>query len=293
MLQDSFAVYASAICELDLHVNIWTNLKASNYIDIGLRIYKKESFGTLSVYIPYNITENDIIDLSEILKDETTMRGIFNQDFSITITSADHYYDVKLSDCSMRVFPVSACLTDVNEMGAGTILTFCISQWSNSSIAYLRFRLPYKSLSQDLSAKKHIYVEALESPIMKEKILYNFKVNESRTLPKDVLKEVNESVTIKCVNIFICVPDNCSVGTDTVYKTRIIEDGVFKGYVPDKLFEKDTDIYQWNYGKKTQYTLSTFFERRYINWISIMFYATAIVLLNLISSYFFQALFLS
>lgn len=291
MLQDSFAIYSSNKCEIDTHINIWTDMEKNNYIDIGLRIYKKDSFETISIYFPYYITQSEIFDLSEILKNETIMRGIFNQKCSITVSSVESYYDVSFESYTMRVIPISLCIDSVNALENGTIITFCISQWSNDNIAYVRFRLPYKSLFHYLSAKKHMYLDALESPIMKEKYLYNFKLNESRTLPKDVLKQIGNLAVIKTIKFFLCVPDRCSVGTDGVYKTRIIESSIFKQYIPSKQFEKNSITYQWNYGKSLRYTLSTFFERKYINWVSIIFYSFAIILLNIISNLIFKILF--
>lgn len=288
MLQDSFAIYASNKCEIDAHINVWTNMKSVHYIDIGLRIYKKENFDTISVYVPYSISQSDIFDLSEILKDETVMRGIFNQKCSITTSSIENYYDVKFSDYCMRVISISTCLNGIDIIENGTIITFAISQWSENNIAYIRFRLPYRSLSYYLENKKHKYIEALESPIMKENYLYNFKLNENRTLPKEVLKVTNNLVIIKTIKFFLCMPDKCSINSEKIHKIRIVESKIFEKYIPDKQFDKNLIAYQWRYGKSVKYTLSTFFERKYINWISVIFYSLAIILLNIISSFLFQ-----
>ncbi len=288
MLQDSFAIYASDKCEIDVHINVWTDMKSVNYIDMGFLIYKKGNFNTLNIYIPYHISQSDILDLSEILKDETVMRGIFNQKCSITISSIESYYNVKLNDYCMRVISINSCLNSIDKIENGTIITLAISQWSENNIAYIRFRLPYKSLSYYLLNKKHIYIEALESPIMKEKFLYNFKLNESRTLPKEVLKVTNNLVVIKTIEFFLCMPDKCSIRSEKIHKIRIIESEIFKPYMPDKKFEKNSITYQWSYDKNVRYTLSTFFERKYINWVSVIFYLVAIILLNVISNFLFQ-----
>ena len=290
MLQDSFAIYASDTCEIDTHINVWTNMKSANYIDMGLRIYRKEKFSTISVYIPYHISESDIFDLSEIMKNETVMRGIFNQKCSLTISSEESYYDVELTNCRMRVIPVQSCKPTTATNGNGTIITFTISQWSDDNIAYIRFRLPYTALSDYLSTRKPIYIEALESPIMKESYLYNFKLNESRTLPQTVLKSMNSLVGIKSIHFFLCMPDKCSIRSENSYKTRIIENEVFESYIPDKQFEKNSIAYQWYDCGMTKYTLSTFFERKYVNWISVIFYSLAVIILNIISNYLFQLL---
>lgn len=288
MFQDSFAIYASNKCEIDMHINVWTNMRNANYIDVGLCIRKKENFNTISIYVPYRILQSDIFDLSEILKSETVMRGIFNQKCYIIISSTESYYDVKFADHCMRVSPIDSCINSISDVGDGTVITLCISQWSEDNIAYIRFRLPFKSLSHYLSSKKHIYIEALESPIMREKYPYNFKLNEARTLPKEVLKTIDNLVVIKTINFFLCVPDKCSVSSDKVHKTRIIESEIFKLYVPDKRLEKNSITYQWKYGKCVKYTLSTFLERKYINWVSVIFYSLAVILLNLISNFLFQ-----
>lgn len=287
MLQDSFAVYTSDKCDLDVHINIWTNMYDINYIDIGFRIYKEDSFDWLSIYLPYPITKSDIFDLSENLKDEKTMRGIFNKNCSITISSTNNAYDVKFDEYCMKVIPAEKY--NLEMIGSGTILTFPIFEWSDDNISYIRFRLPYKSLSHYLLHKKHRYLEALESPIMKDRLLYNFKLNEKRTLPKDLLAKSINLATVKSIKIFVCVPEKYQVGTDNIYKARIVENNVFEKYIPDKLFEKNSVVYQWNYGNSKRYTLSTFFERKYINWLSILVYSSAIIVLNIISNMIFTS----
>lgn len=293
MIQDGFAIYTPDKCEIDVHINVWTNLKNANYIDIGLRIYKKDNFDTISVYIPYHISQNEVFDLSDVLKGETVMRGIFNQKCSITISSIESYYDVQLTDHSLRIIPIGSCIKNVTNIENGTIISFAISQWSVDNIAYIRFRLPYKSLSDHLSAKKPIYIEALESPIMKESYPYNFKLNESRTLPREVLKFIGDPMTIKTINFFLCMPDKCSISPENAHKTRIIENEVFKPYVPCKQFEKSSIAYQWRYRKTKKYTLSIFLRKKYINWVSVIFYASAVIILNIISNFFFQFILLS
>ena len=288
MLQDSFAIYASDECEIDVHINVWTNMNNANYIDVGLRINKKENFNKISIYVPYNISQNDICDLSGVLKSETVMRGIFNQKCSITISSDESYYDVQLTDYSMRIVPTKLCINDIANIENGTIISFAISEWSADNIAYIRFRLPYKSLSDYLSTKRPIYIEALESPIMKESYPYNFKLNESRTLPQEILKFVNSLAVIKTINFFLCMPDKCSISPGSAHKTRIIENKIFKPYIPDKQFEKNSIAYQWCYSKAKRYTLSTFFEQKYINWVSVIFYSSVVIILNVISNFLFQ-----
>ena len=93
MLQDSFAIYASDKCEIDVHINVWTNMKSANYIDIGLRIYKKENFNTISIYVPYCISQNDICDLSEIFCKNP--QNLVEQRITPHFLTADHpnYYE--------------------------------------------------------------------------------------------------------------------------------------------------------------------------------------------------------
>lgn len=147
MLQDSFAIYASNNCEIKMHINVWTNMEKDSYIDIGLVIYKKETFDTVSIYVPYQITSSDIFDLSQIIKEEPVMRGLFNKKCSITTSSIEDVYDVKFEDYCMKVIPKEMCLEGITKIEEGTLITLKVSQWSENNIAYIRFRLPYKSLS--------------------------------------------------------------------------------------------------------------------------------------------------
>lgn len=293
MLQNSFAVYTSKKYELDLHINVWTDMKKTHYIDIGCRIYKNLLSATpniddFNIYIPYKFDKQDIVDLSKILKNETNLKSIFNQKCSMTIFNNKDYYDIKFADTTMRFFSINLCIKKITEINQGIIINFHIPEWGNNDTVYIRFRLPYKSLLISLLHKKHWYFEALSSPIIQEKHLYNFKINEFRTLPKQVSQNINNNFIIKTVKFFICIPDRCSIESDNIYKTRILEKDFFKTYIPIQYKKLSFHTYQWNKENKNSYIFSDFIIEKKVNFWSIVFYTLTIVLINIISNICFK-----
>ena len=285
MLQDSFAIYSSGKCELDVHINIWTDLCCCNYIDFGVRIKRVESFEGISLFIPYAVKERDFSDLIETIKTEELIRGIFNQTCELHIKSTETSYDVELNNVDMKMVPLNALKLSLDSTGGGTVASFSIKSWSKDNIAYIRFRLPYVSLSEYLSQRGHVYLGALESPIINDSYPYNLKINEKRSLPGEILIKLDGSASINSIKIFICLPEKCSIQIDNnIYKVRMIERTVFKKYIPESLIKTNSVSYQWNYPAMDYYTFSTFFERKYINWLSVSVYSVIIIALNLLSN---------
>lgn len=288
MLEDSFAIYASHKCDVHIHINIWTDLKYNNYIDLGFLVTKKRDFKTISVYIPYHFVDKEMQDLSEVLKTSQVMTAIFNQPCDITSSNIKLSYDVQFQNLIVKFLPLESCLYKVEKVADGTLLTFHISQWSKDNACYFRFRLPYKSLSDHLQAQKHTYLHSIESPIMNEEYIYNFKLNESRTLPEEILQNINDHATLTKINFFICVPQKCDVKNDKVYKIRIVEQNKFKTYMPQEFTKKSLVTYEWKQDKKSiKATFSAFLKRKCINFQSILLYMLIIITINTVCNLFF------
>ena len=79
VFNDGFAIWfdgTSQSFEFDVHINEWINEK-SNFIDIGLRIYNTNQISKGYIYVPFSLSNNDIVDLSHHLSSEKIARGLF------------------------------------------------------------------------------------------------------------------------------------------------------------------------------------------------------------------------
>ncbi|MDY5231676.1 MAG: hypothetical protein SPH44_11280, partial [Eubacteriales bacterium] len=75
---DGWGIWIDGDDRSTIYLNEWINPKGKSYVDIGVRIYGAKEANELNIYVPFEITENEITDLSVELEDRDILRGLFN-----------------------------------------------------------------------------------------------------------------------------------------------------------------------------------------------------------------------
>ena len=75
---DGWGIWIDGDDRSTIYLNEWINPKGKSYVDIGVRIYGAKEANELNIYVPFEITENEITDLSVELEDRDIFRGLFN-----------------------------------------------------------------------------------------------------------------------------------------------------------------------------------------------------------------------
>src|ERR1700730_11078381 len=69
----------------EVHINLWRRRikklsnKEESFLDLGFRFKASSSISDFRLYLPFAISQSDIVDLGSILHDQTTMMAIFNE----------------------------------------------------------------------------------------------------------------------------------------------------------------------------------------------------------------------
>lgn len=75
---DGWEIWIDGDDRSTVYLNEWINPKGKSYVDIGVRIYGAKKANDLNIYVPFEITEHEIADLSVELSDDNILRGLFN-----------------------------------------------------------------------------------------------------------------------------------------------------------------------------------------------------------------------
>lgn len=75
---DGWGIWIDGDDRSTVYLNEWINPKGKSYVDIGVRIYGAKKANDLNIYVPFEITEHEIADLSVELSDDNILRGLFN-----------------------------------------------------------------------------------------------------------------------------------------------------------------------------------------------------------------------
>src|SRR5262249_42752049 len=132
-------------------VSVWT-MQDENFLDIGLRLHNVATLSAIKIYIPAQITEQNIEDLGEVLQDRTTLMALFNEAYAPTGQQGARSFNIVDANgntlmCCHRVqagtdFIVTALLVDGN--AHGTIISFreaFCERLSRNFDNYIRFRV--------------------------------------------------------------------------------------------------------------------------------------------------------
>lgn len=295
MLSDSFAVFSNQKTEMDLHINVWTDLKKINYIDFGIRVHSPLRGCVISVYTPYLLQKKNIQDLSGHFVEETLARGMFNKFCKIQTTTGNDDVDISFSEDSIESTETTTIVSlnkriEVSNISNGSQIDVLLDIPETSKKGYIIMRIPYVSLQKHVQNHKFRYIDSIESPIMKERYDFNLRINEARTLPKEVIEKISKS-HFPVQRFFINVPATIDVAVEGLHKERMIEKNIFKDYFPSKIFLKPAISYQWTKHNEAKATCFTHFHMKKINWISVTAYLVVILLLNLLSNFVYNIIF--
>lgn len=288
---DSFAIWLTGFVEsynFDVHINEWFNPDFNNFIDFGIRIYDARNLDTCNIFIPYDLTSNEIVDLSEKLSDESIARGIFNTYCSIRCSSNSSIIEIEYNNRKENILQLSSLQPKINQLNIGILLELSfehIKQNLSSDELYIRFRLPHKTFNTFLQSKSHDYKFAFESPVVTDRYNYLIKLNDVRALPLEIrilFSKANQN--IGKVITTLSANDQFIVDDSFCYKTRTLEEELYKNYVPDNFSCSNVIVYQWLSQNRSNYNFNIKIDSNKILKSSLCLYAFLIIFFSFIGN---------
>lgn len=296
VFNDGFAIWftgSSQSYEFDVHINEWINAK-SNFIDFGIRIYNTDKISNGYLYIPFNLSLDDISDLSQSLSDEKVTRGIFNAACKIVTDTNNPLIRIEYNNRIENIIPLGNLSPKIETISDGILLQLSftnVNHMLQATETYIRFRLPHKSLDNSFSLLKHDYRVIFESPIITDKVSYTLKVNELRSLPPEVRHSFNvDSQKVSKVILTLSATQEYVVDDSNCYKIRHLEENLYANYVP-RLFKcNDAIVYQWFASDKNRYNFFVKIEIKKLLYRSLLMYAIIVILLSLLGNLIWELL---
>ena len=302
--------HAEVCPPVDLHVNLWDIGKSGDtpFIDIGILLTDWRAYDELLLYIPFDVEESNLNDLSDSLMDQVTANLVFNEACEIhsrfsevktlerehgeeTILysfanrnsnkpTLSHHRDADGKDWCIATFNFKACgqrndFTDWNRL-------------------YLRFRIDSPSIEKELFCDIERKNQFLESGFEATRIA-DIKFNMKRNIPKDAIDEMNSDggmpIAMSNIHFLLIEPANNNIDYYGVELAdcRKLEDEWDK-YLGNKGGEVgDLLAYHWKRkGKEEElladYSLMVRVTRPDTNWKVIGVYLLVGVGLNIVAS---------
>ena len=252
---DGWGIWIDGDDRSTIYLNEWINPKGKSYVDIGVRIYGAKEANELNIYVPFEITENEITDLSVELEDRDILRGLFNTNGIVDTEKNEFTSELKYDGRTVSLINLKSEILKIKQVSSGTVVTVNthkIQEYITSNEAYVIFRIPHKTLDKIFSPKMDVMggmerlKELVSSPTVTQKYGYSIRINEARLLPTEINKiEVLHQQRIRKALVTISIDEEYELNDSNCYRIRRLEEDLYKNYAPQGYDCSDAITYQW------------------------------------------------
>ena len=279
-VDDGWAIWIDGEDVSTVYLNDWLNPKGKSYVDLAIHIRGIKESNKLSVYIPFNVSSNEIEDISLQFKDRKVIQGVFSTACIIDYMKNEYTSEIAYNGKVVDIIHISTVGYSVNSLSNGTLISVDlgkIQSYIDNDEAYIIWRIPHKSLDEifrpgvDVKKTMSRLIDLITTPVISNKYSYSIRINEARMLPDEITKiSTFHRQKLKKAVITISISEDYEINDSSCYKIRRLEDNLFNEYLP-KGFKSDSVItYQWNqnrdYNLKGQFN---FFYNVYQNKINV------------------------
>lgn len=252
---DGWGIWIDGDDRSTVYLNEWINPKDKSYVDIGVRIYGAKKANDLNIYVPFEITEHEIADLSVELSDDNILRGLFNTNGIVDAEKNEYTSELRYDGRTVSLINLSKEILKAKRVAEGTVITAAlnkIQQHITSDEAYVIFRIPHRTLDKVFTPQMNVrgsierLKELISSPVVMQKYGYSIRINEARLLPSEINKiEVLHQQRIRKALVTISIDEAYELNDSNCYRIRRMEEDLYKDYAPHGYDCKDVITYQW------------------------------------------------
>lgn len=286
--------------KLVLDVNVWRikHFLRKTYIDFGLKISEADKVKEVFIYFPFDVGENDIIDLGCKFSEAKMLTGIFNENYVAKIDNKN--IDVSDNKTEKIVFSIYQIDThkDIKfERNYGGIIVSFDVKPNHGYDRYFRFRISlkkYGTFIEHYQPKNSFFESAFT-----ETELLDFRVNERRNQELSLIETTTENARfeIEDINFFVMSPIQDEVtadGINLVYKRQLEAGNFWKEYLGCSY--NRMSVYKCNNfnksGKIESFSCFGKINYRRSNFITIFKYLIVLCIItltyNIISNYIYD-----
>ena len=283
---DGWALWIDGDDRSTIYLNEWINPKGRSYVDISVRVYGAKEAKTVNFFVPFEIEENEIADLSYMLADTSALRALFNTHGKVDSEKTKYTSELRYDNRTVSLINLTNEFTEVKKVSYGTVITVdfeFIKTFITSDEAYLIFRIPHKTLDKifapiiDVGSMFDRINSLIQSPIISEKYGYSIRINEARLLPPEINEiEVLHEQRIRKALVTISLGDEYEMNDSTCYRIRRLEADLHRNYAPFDYDCSDAITYQWveerDSNMKAHYNFYFTMEHNEISKTSMMIY---------------------
>ena len=258
---DGWAVWIDGDDVSTVYINDWLNPKGKSYVDLAVRIRGVKESKNLNVYVPFDVSKEDIEDVSLLFNDKNILQAIFSASCVMEYKKNEHTSEIAYNGKTVDIVHISSLNYKVSPLAKGTLIAFDLvnlQPFLDNDEAYFIWRMPHKSLDEvfaprkDMNSAMERLKDLITTPIVAEKFGYSIRINEARLLPEEITKiGAFHRQKLKKAVVTLSVNESYELNDAGAYRIRRLEENLYKDFLPKGYKSEDVITYQWQQNRET------------------------------------------
>ena len=258
---DGWAVWIEGDDVSTIYINDWLNPKGKSYVDLAVRIRGVKESTNLTVYVPFDVSKEDIEDVSLLFNDKNILQAIFSASCVMEYKKNEHTSEIAYNGKTVDIVHISSLNYKVSPLAKGTLIAFDLvnlQPFLDNDEAYFIWRMPHKSLDEvfaprkDMNSAMERLKDLITTPIVAEKFGYSIRINEARLLPEEITKiGAFHRQKLKKAVVTLSVNESYELNDAGAYRIRRLEENLYKDFLPKGYKSEDVITYQWQQNRET------------------------------------------
>ena len=258
---DGWAIWIDGDDTSTVYINDWLNPKGKSYVDLAVRIRGVKESKNLNVYVPFDVSKEEIEDVSLLLNDKNILQAIFSASCVMEYKKNKHTSEIAYNGKTVDIVHIGELGYETSVLSEGTLIKIDLEKlrpYLDNDEAYFIWRMPHKSLDEvfaprkDMNSAMERLKDLITTPIVAEKFGYSIRINEARLLPEEITKiGAFHRQKLKKAVVALSVNESYELNDAGAYRIRRLEENLYKDFLPKGYKSEDVITYQWQQNRET------------------------------------------
>ena len=268
---DGWAIWVDGEDTSTVYLNDWLNPKGKSYVDLAIRVRGVKASKCLHVYVPFVVSREELEDVSLLFEDKKILQATFSAACIVEYKKNEHTSEIAYNGKTVDIVHISTLDYQISAFSEGTHVSIDLGRlqsFLDNDEAYFIWRMPHKSLDEIFKPRANVgkvmerLRDLITTPIVSEKYGYSIRINEARLLPDEITRiGAFHRQKLKKAVITLSIDENYELNDAGCYRTRRLEEKLYKDYLPKNYRCEDVITYQWNQSR--EYNLQGHFNFYY------------------------------
>ena len=260
-VDDGWAIWTDGDDVCTVYLQDWLNPKGKSYVDLAIRIRNVKVSSRMKVYVPFELTREEMDDVSVRFNDTKILQAIFGSACIVDYKKNEYTSEIAYGGKTVDLIHISTLDYQVSPLSSGTLLDIdfkAIQDSIDNDEAYFIWRMPHKSLDRLFRSRVGAgsvmsrFRDLVTSPVLSENHGYSVRINEPRLLPEEITRVGSfHRQKIKKATVTITIGEDYDINDEGCYRIRRFEEELYKDYIPEKFETDDAVSYQWQQNRET------------------------------------------